>query len=672
MAAALASALYGDADQWEDPTPNHTNWLGIVGSGAATNAADTRRHFAAMSIRSPLVLAFTAPGDTDHIYVGHSASLYPGNPTNACALDDKLVVLVGNDLNAAVPYVFDDPSFQRTNNIRCFTREYMVGANGHGAAAPVFRFALAGADAAANANELRVRKVFALPPSQAATFLNTNTDGQYSRLGFYNNFVRPGLEDGDAAVVTATEPLRDWWRVCCTNTPGNAPQTDVTVVAVNTPGLNQRLTAWVSRIRRQQLSRLGHGGPGLNQASFEAGITTLRNTMNQNAAARLDFERERNERSFTEKHGADLADRMHRFCGVVTDDALPHVHRLLAKSTLKSRDYAIVQSQFQIRVAASPLPVSHLTQPLATPKLVEKVFRSCEPAGTGLQFAMGLSPFAIVCEGQAEADKVKRMLEKAKMVESGSTLSLADADSITNLDTRLASESYIARNQCYGWSIGVDVFHGATTDIATNVRNLVSTVAPAFDTIVANAPTKAIGMDTVHRIMFHSQQYYFAWCRARSRAENPTVPSFADIVQAVDLGLYGNLSPLPNSWYTLSGLPVGGPTEQARPPAGGSSGGAAQSLRQRAGLVTHFNAHADRALLTRFRDSGHTSIAQMMEGHDCTVPHHGEAEVCLAWALKGQCSQSCRRAAQHVRYGAATIHNLHQLLTDYRVANPQG
>ena len=88
-------------------------------------------------------------------------------------------------------------------------------------------------------------------------------------------------------------------------------------------------------------------------------------------------------------------------------------------------------------------------------------------------------------------------------------------------------------------------------------------------------------------------------------------------------------------------------------------------------MTSTFNAHADRRLLQRFRDSEFTSISAMLEGNDPEVPKHNEKPVCLTWALKGQCNGSCKRRENHVRYGRTTVQAIHQLLDQCNVPNPQ-
>ena len=74
-----------------------------------------------------------------------------------------------------------------------------------------------------------------------------------------------------------------------------------------------------------------------------------------------------------------------------------------SKSTSKSRPCAILGNPFRERAQASLVPLTASQAPLATTKLVDDVFRNFTPAGTGLTFASYLTPFAIVCEGHAEA-----------------------------------------------------------------------------------------------------------------------------------------------------------------------------------------------------------------------------------------------------------------------------
>ena len=99
-------------------------------------------------------------------------------------------------------------------------------------------------------------------------------------------------------------------------------------------------------------------------------------------------------------------------------DHLPEIHRLLAKSSSKSHDCAIISMQFVERAQASRVPLNSGCAPMATTKLVDEVFHSFRPGGTGLTFGVGLSPFSIVCEGHAEMNQITKMIKQAELTEA--------------------------------------------------------------------------------------------------------------------------------------------------------------------------------------------------------------------------------------------------------------
>jgi len=91
---------------------------------------------------------------------------------------------------------------------------------------------------------------------------------------------------------------------------------------------------------------------------------------------------------------------------------------LLAKAP-KGRDYAILGAMFNARAGSSEVPLTTANPPQVTTKLTEEVFRSFSIAGTGLTFAAGLTPFAVVCEGHSESAMIASMTKKAELAESG-------------------------------------------------------------------------------------------------------------------------------------------------------------------------------------------------------------------------------------------------------------
>ena len=68
-----------------------------------------------------------------------------------------------------------------------------------------------------------------------------------------------------------------------------------------------------------------------------------------------------------------------------------------------------------------------MNMPIMTPHLLEDVFHSYTPGGTGLEFGRGLSPFAVVCQGHSETKEIERLTRDASLVESGTSTSLSEA-----------------------------------------------------------------------------------------------------------------------------------------------------------------------------------------------------------------------------------------------------
>ena len=87
-------------------------------------------------------------------------------------------------------------------------------------------------------------------------------------------------------------------------------------------------------------------------------------------------------------------------CNVGRDEDLLAVHQQLAASTSKHCDYNIVGGLLIERTVAARCGLTMANAPLATMSLVDTVFCSYTPANTGLTFAKGATPFAIVCKGR--------------------------------------------------------------------------------------------------------------------------------------------------------------------------------------------------------------------------------------------------------------------------------
>ena len=141
------------------------------------------------------------------------------------------------------------------------------------------------------------------------------------------------------------------------------------------------------------------------------------------------------------------------------------------------------------------MPLTASQSPLTTTKLVDDVFCDFTPAGTGLVFASGLTPFVIVCEGHAKAFENMRLMKKAKISEGGTSMSLQDAERVTSADVKFPSTAHFAGEKLCGWSVVINVFHGVAHDVANRVRNFVIAVVPHLHLVQCNlAESPGVGM----------------------------------------------------------------------------------------------------------------------------------------------------------------------------------
>jgi hypothetical protein len=206
----------------------------------------------------------------------------------------------------------------------------------------------------------------------------------------------------------------------------------------------------------------------------------------------------------------------------------------------------------EVRAFHSPVPLAAGCYPLATTKLVEELFRCFRVVSYNAAFGEGLTPFAIPCQGHAEAKAVTEMSKKAQLAEGSLSISLSDASTLTATDVRYPTTPQIATEKLYAWSIVVDLFHGVNHPVSISIRNFVLTVGPSLHAVYNMEDTPAQGMDRVIRVLYEAQQDYARWATLVSReadpARRPPVPEFARIIDAVLTLRAESLSRPPASW----------------------------------------------------------------------------------------------------------------------------
>ena len=662
-------ALLGDPSLWESPDAAYQPLIAIVGDSASDRNA-VAAGLLSIAARTPVAVATVLSDTPDCIQVLHTPTRYASDLANPhAALDGRIVMITGNDATAAVPVVLPSDSFGCTAVAACYQTGYIRSVAGHGNPnGAVFQFPPTGSGAAGTSDH-RARRAMLMPPALSSNAVTTSPLGNYTFVSFYELFIAPGLADADLTKQADAAILEIWWRAASMLTNAGAPLVSIIPNPVRGVAANMALTAWTQRSRTAAMARLGHGGPGLTNASFANGMDGLRTTMNNNHQARIAHEAAALDKSFTDKFGPSLALRLHRMCGVADDADLPEAHQLLVKTT-KAREYATLQALFDDRAHASIVPLTVGSAPLATTQLVDEVFRRYTPGNQGLTFAKGLTPFSIVCEGHQEAHDVHNRVVQAAAVESSASLTLADAAVLATRDSRFPSSPYVAVEKLYGFSVVVDVFHGVAHPYAVVLRAAVVQIGPCLHRLVEQAAENiATGMDLVCRVLYDIQQDYFLYVSGIANGQTPDVPCFQDIINKVNTFRVDGLCHLPTLWYAMISAPKDPRRATGRGTAGVSDGGGA-SLRQQAGTVVIRNPRPDSRLVNRFANSGHSSITAMLGDHGADIPKVGDKPVCLSWALKGECSDACKRKTQHKVYNRATAQALHLMMDACGVANP--
>jgi hypothetical protein len=246
-------------------------------------------------------------------------------------------------MRTAMPIVFDG-AFTTSTAANVNNVATIQGPTGHAAAPAVFRFAHQAA-AAATTDALRARPAMILPPEIVADAISgAPLDGCYTLLGFYNQFLARPMA-GTAAEQATYTPLCEWWRVACTDAAGGAPILAVTPLAPANLRETARLSTWANQVRELAMARVGAGGPGLTSAAFAQGINNITTQLTTNHTAALTYDREKNNKTFTDVHGDALAQQLRRLCNVANDALLPEVHLLLLK-TPKAQVYGALEGVF--------------------------------------------------------------------------------------------------------------------------------------------------------------------------------------------------------------------------------------------------------------------------------------------------------------------------------------
>ena len=107
----LFSDITTEPHHWATPAPDQTTVLSLVGGAATFDAPTCKQSILGMAQHSPVVMALSLAHDLEHVYIAHSPTLIPADPTETTPYNDNVFVLVGDNLASAVPLVLPQDTF---------------------------------------------------------------------------------------------------------------------------------------------------------------------------------------------------------------------------------------------------------------------------------------------------------------------------------------------------------------------------------------------------------------------------------------------------------------------------------------------------------------------------------------------------------------------------------
>jgi hypothetical protein len=218
----LISTLYTDDTKWIEAAPAYDSILNVVGPDTNSNAAIVKTAILNMAQRSPITVAFILEGDTDHIQVGHTLSVFSNDPLWASPYDDHVVIaFVGDDLASAAQVLLPNDSFSHTADLTIYNTAHITGVNGHGTAGGAVVHFDHQASGTQNTDDYRACRVMELCPDESSDFLSCNPTGIYELQNLYNFFLKPHAASAVPAIRAKWEPVEQWWSAACMNQNGS-------------------------------------------------------------------------------------------------------------------------------------------------------------------------------------------------------------------------------------------------------------------------------------------------------------------------------------------------------------------------------------------------------------------------------------------------------------------
>ena len=618
------------------------------GHGVATAQDLCLARLSTAAVRTPIVLAVLTQDDADNITIVHAPHVYPASLAGPTPMDGHTyaihgnqdtvlaaVGLAGNSCGRPTPLVLDDHTV---------IRAALTAIN------PFVALPLAGAGVTA----VRVRRVMVLPVEWARRAISV---GSFSPAAFYDEFLAPAIGTGDEALY---DEVFTWWRAAATHDAALAPCLSIAGTGL---GLAQRatLTNWLSRIARLMIdTAIPFTADPLTNATFAATLTTLTDRMEAHNVATANRELARAaDQTFEGRYSAAVRDEMLNITGAVDEDHFPALLRQLAKHKKSSEDIPFLRAAIDVRANNVACLADDHTKPKLTTNLLS-MLRDWRLVAAGEELTSGLSPFAIVCAGHADAKKASDKVDSQLRLEQASlSLTLADANEFLIKDTRLPVDEHDCFDRLQGHSLLIDLLFGDGHVLAVAYRDCLTQVGAQLRSGLKvhyrESPGKRLHIAL--RVMYWICAELFYYISQKVLGNDPPLPDFAGLIKMSKVKSFETFLPtLPEDWLVVAPAPAplnGAPTPA--PAAGGPP------------RVRVSNDNPNTGLTKRFKASGHTTVNDMLKvakdaGKTVRIPAVGDDPVCLAYHLAGRCWGSCKRAATHKFCAPATAKKVHELM----------
>ena len=208
LPAPLFSSVCGNPAFWDGPCPDCNAAMTLLGPSSSADKDEVAQTHIDVAQRHPVTIAFVAANDPNNICVGHAVSRFPSDLTTTRNIDGKLCCHIRDHADAALAAAFETDGFVRLKQ-KHYLHADLIRQHQNGTPPELRRGPHA---ASSNADALRLRAVTLLPFAAAGDFLDTNPDGVHSLSQFYEEFIKPALDSGDADKIADYTHLETWWR----------------------------------------------------------------------------------------------------------------------------------------------------------------------------------------------------------------------------------------------------------------------------------------------------------------------------------------------------------------------------------------------------------------------------------------------------------------------------